>query len=158
MYVRGFPSLSVSIASPSETSPESFFLDLKYIKISFCRHLLAYVAKRVPFVISNESIAFIKPMVPRDMRSSVLVPDEAYFFITCATRRRLCSISFFRASVSPSRAFIKHSVSSSASKGGGKFPEVLTFRKRNMNLPKMPDTDEKTDIIASPIKFILLFQ
>jgi len=62
--VSGFPSLSVSIVSPRETSPESFFLDLKCIRISFCRPLLAYVANFVPFGSGN----FPEPLEPEQER------------------------------------------------------------------------------------------
>lgn len=40
MYVRGFPSRSVSIVSFMETSQFSFFWERKYISISFAIHTM----------------------------------------------------------------------------------------------------------------------
>ena len=50
----------------------AFLCERKYMSISFCRHLPAYVAKRAPFFGLKESIAFISPIVPMEMRSSWL--------------------------------------------------------------------------------------
>ena len=68
--VSGFPSLSLSIGSSSEMSCALFFIERKCISISFSTHFAAYVARRVPLSGLNESIAFISPTVPIEIRSS----------------------------------------------------------------------------------------
>ena len=61
--------------------------------------------------------ALIRPMVPMEIRSSVLAPGESNFRAIYTTSRRLCSISSFRASSSSSRA--SSSASRSFVSGGG---------------------------------------
>jgi hypothetical protein len=70
MYDKVLPSLSVSIGSNSETSPDKRFVLRKYIRTSFSMHLAAYVAKRAPFSALNEDMALISPMVPIEIKSS----------------------------------------------------------------------------------------
>ena len=48
MSERLLPSESVSSASLSETSPLDFFMERKYMRISFSAQRAAYVARRTP--------------------------------------------------------------------------------------------------------------
>ena len=64
--------------------------------------------------------ALMRPMVPMEIRSSMLMPVFSKRLEMYTTRRRLCSISSCRAASSPlSRALIARS-SSSLSSGGGR--------------------------------------
>jgi hypothetical protein len=56
--------------SESETSPAVFFIDRKYIRISFSTHLAAYVASRAPLLASKVEIPLMSPIVPIEIRSS----------------------------------------------------------------------------------------
>ena len=58
-----------------------------------------------------------------DGNKVVLIAGQGVVFFTmCATRRRLCRISFSRAAGSPARSAAKASASSWAERGRGKLP------------------------------------
>ena len=77
------------------------------------------MARRVFFWELKEFTAFIRPIVPIDIRSSDSAEDEEYFLAMCAARRRLCSIRRFLASVSPFYFFSISSFSSFGERGFG---------------------------------------
>ena len=99
--VISFPSLSVPIGSDNDNSI-SFFLSLRsIIRSSLSIHLAAYVASLIFLSGSNVFTAFIRPIVPTDIRSSVSLSADIYFLIICATRRIFFSTSILRAFISP---------------------------------------------------------
>jgi len=55
----------------------------------------------VPFSGLNVEMAFINPMVPIEIKSSLSLMVELYFFTMWATSLKFLSISMFRASSSP---------------------------------------------------------
>ena len=99
-------------------------------------HLAAYVARRVFFSELNESIAFIRPIVPIESRSSFREEPDEYFLTMCATRRRLCSISVFLAEASPSNFLSKRFFSSADESGFGKeaAPQSVQVKRRENNI------------------------
>ncbi len=119
-----FPSLSVPIGSYKDTSRVTFFLARNIIKSSLSMHFAAYVASLLPFSALKVFTAFISPMVPMDIKSSISSPHPMYFLDTCATRRRFLSIRVCLAiwAASKSSPFIisRYSFSSLADKGCSK--------------------------------------
>ena len=69
-------------------------------RVAFSMQREAYVARCALFSGLYVLTALISPIVPMDIRSSVSGP-EANFLTIWATRRRLCSISRFLASILP---------------------------------------------------------
>ena len=64
--------------------------------------------------------ALIRPMVPMEIRSSMLIPVFSKRLEMYTTRRRLCSISFCRAVSSPCSRALMACSSASLSRGGGR--------------------------------------
>ena len=62
-----------------ETSVFVLVVLLRYIKISFSIHLEAYVANFIFLSILNVLIAFIKPIVPIEIKSSTFMPVLSNF-------------------------------------------------------------------------------
>ncbi len=88
-----FPSQSTLRGSSIETSAFVLLFLLRYINISFSIHLEAYVASLIFFSGLYELIAFIRPIVPIEIKSSTPTPVLSNFFAMYTTSLRLCSIS-----------------------------------------------------------------
>src|SRR5690554_6177632 len=65
-------------------------------------------------------MAFIRPIVPIEIKSSVSFPVLAYFFTIWATSRKFLSINIFFASSSPLEYLSRYSCSSFMDSGLGK--------------------------------------
>ncbi len=104
---------------PIEISPLILLLLLKYIRISFSMHRDAYVASLMFLLVSYVLIAFISPIVPIDIKSSIPVPVFSNFLAMYTTSLKFLSTSSCRVSLSPCANFFRAFASSSAFKGGG---------------------------------------
>lgn len=88
-----------------------------YISISFSMQREAYVASLIFLSLLYVPTAFISPIVPIEIRSSIPTPLFSNFFAMYTTSLRLCSISVLRAAASGKASIA--SASSPGSSGGG---------------------------------------
>ena len=114
-----FPSPSCFNGSSIDISPFVLFVLLRYINISFSTHLDAYVASFMFFDTLNVFIAFISPIVPIDIKSSISIPVFSNFFDMYTTSLKFLSTSVFFASSSFFSKLSNSFSSSSCDNGGG---------------------------------------
>ena len=113
------PSQSIFSGSSSETSIFSLLLRRRCINISFSMQREAYVASFIFFPASNVFTAFISPIAPIDIRSSIFTPVFSNLRAMYTTSLRLRSISTRRMLSSPAASAPMHSASSCLLSGGG---------------------------------------
>ena len=82
-------------------------------------HLEAYVANFMFFSVLNVFIAFISPIVPIDIKSSMPTPVFSNFFAIYTTSLKFLSTKVCLTVSSPLDSFSNISFSSSLVKGGG---------------------------------------
>ena len=123
------PSLSTPILSSIDTSLRSFFALLKYISTSFSMQRDMYVESLLLLSGRKVFIPFIRPIVPIEIKSSIVF-SSAYFFAICATRRKFRSISIFFAASLPFAYSARYFFSSSFVSGFGNAALPLTYPAR----------------------------
>jgi len=111
--------------------PFLFPLCYRHDSIGFSMHRAQYVLNCVPLSGLNVPTPLIRPIVPIEIRSSCSHPGILYFLAICAHSRKLCAMSFSRATASP--RFIRSIIcdSSSRDKGFGKAFPCCRYPKRN---------------------------
>ena len=114
-----FPSQSTFNGSSIDTSIRIFEFLRRYINISFSIQRDAYVASFIFLSGLKVFIAFIRPIVPIEIKSSTYMPVFSNFRAIYTTRRRFLSINVALTDISPSASAFMSLASSSFVSGEG---------------------------------------
>lgn len=113
-------------------------------------HRAQYVLSCVPVPGLKVLTPLISPTVPMETRSSVSHPGTVYLRAMCAAKRRLCSMSFSRATRSPPAMRSSSSASSSRVSGLGNALPLAKYPSRNS--ASLRKNSNRSPNIPSPVR------